>query len=79
MGRTIADELRAEGLKEGEIRGRRQILLSLLQHRFGEVPPEIRDRIASTEDIKQLDGWLRRFVTATTLKEMEIGPRKRLR
>jgi len=54
-------------------------LLSLLQQRFGKVPPEIRDRIAATEDIKQLDAWLHRFVTATTLKEMKIGPRRQPR
>jgi hypothetical protein len=76
MGRTIADELREEGIKkgrkEGEIRGRRQTLLRLLRKRFGEVSPQIVDTIEATEDIKQLDTWLDRVLTARTLEQMKI-------
>jgi hypothetical protein len=79
MGRTIADALREEGQKAGEIRAHRQILLDLLQQRFGEVPPEMLDRIATTDDIKQLDVWLHRVLTAPTLAQMKIDPPRRLR
>ena len=87
MRRTIADALREEGMKKGlkegikkgEVQALRQTLLTQLQQRFGEVPPETRDRIAATEDIKQLDAWLHRFVTASTLKEMKIAPRRQPR
>jgi hypothetical protein len=74
MGRTIADELREEGLKEGEVRALRQILIRLLRKRFRKVPQETIDTIDATEDVKQLDAWLDRFVTAQTLEQMKIGP-----
>src|SRR5262249_21771013 len=82
MGRSIADALREEGLKkglkegrkEGEIRGRKQTLLRQLRNRFGELPPETVDTIKAAEDIKQLDAWLDRVVSARTLGQMKIGP-----
>ncbi len=82
MGRTMADVLREEGLKKGlkegikkgEVRALRQILIRLLRKRFCEVPQETMDTIDATEDVKQLDAWLERFVTAQTLEQMKIGP-----
>jgi hypothetical protein len=77
MGRTIADELKAqgrkEGRKEGAIRGRQQVLLRLLDRRFGTVPAETVATIEATTNVKILDGWLDGVVTAPTLDEVGIG------
>jgi hypothetical protein len=88
MGRTIADQLKAEGRKEGrkegreqgrkqgrqegEVHGRRQTLLLQLRKRFGALPPEVAARVEQTADVGQLDAWLERFATATRLEEVGI-------
>lgn len=80
MRRTIAQELKeegvAEGLKEGltqgEVRALRQTLLRQLRRRFGIVPTEIVGTIEASKDIEQLDEWLDRFATASTLEEVGI-------
>jgi len=76
MGRTIADELKEEGMKEGlkvgELRKGRDILLLLLKRRFGKLPSRIVKRIEATDDIKELDAWLERFEHAKTLDDMQI-------
>lgn len=84
MGRTIADALREEGMKKGlkegrqkgEIRARQQILLRQLRSRFGELPLEIHETVESTQDVRQLDKWLDRLLTAATLEQMRINPAK---
>ncbi len=74
MRRSIADMFRDEGRKVGAVRARRQILLRLLRKRFGELPQTVVNAVEATEDVKQLDAWLERFVTAKTLAQMGIGP-----
>ncbi len=64
MGRTIADELKAEATRSS--------ILRLLRKRFGELPLVTVDRIEATDDLDQLNVWLDRFVTAETLEDMRI-------
>jgi hypothetical protein len=72
MGRTIADELRAQGRKEEAVRARRQVLLDQLRQRFGELPRETVAAVEATASVKQLGTWLRSFATAATLEEIGI-------
>ncbi len=72
MRRTIADELKEEGAKEGAIKKSQQTLIRLLKRRFGDVPDELSSAIRATSDPEQLDEWLDRFVTAETLEEVGI-------
>ncbi|MEZ5301393.1 MAG: Rpn family recombination-promoting nuclease/putative transposase [Verrucomicrobiales bacterium] len=53
---TIAQEIRQEGLQEGRREGQIEILLSLLATRFGEVPPDLTQRLQSLEsgDLRDL-------------------------
>jgi len=88
MHRTIADELKAEGekvgikkgiqkgIKKGEVAGRQHALLLQLQKRFGSVPQEVITAIEATTDVAQLDAWLERVLSASTIQEMEISLRK---
>jgi hypothetical protein len=73
MGQTIAEALREEGRKEGLQQGAvgalQQALLNLLRTKFGRVPRAAEKTIRATDDSAQLDAWLVRAGTATTLEE----------
>lgn len=77
MGKTIAEELREEGRREGrkigEIKACRHILLLQLRKRFGKLPQGMVYTIKATEDVKQLNEWIKRFATAKRLSQMGIG------
>ena len=77
MGRTIADELmekgETRGRKKEQVRLRRQILLKLLQSRFGVLPRETVAAVKGNKSVQELDKWLGRIVTAGNLEEMGIG------
>jgi hypothetical protein len=74
---TAAQILRAEGRAEGEAKGRAEgeakgraeVLLKLLEKKFGSVGPEIRDRVVSAT-IQDLDRWVERVLSAATLEEV---------
>jgi predicted transposase/invertase (TIGR01784 family) len=73
MRRTIADELKEEGAKEGALRKSQQTLIRQLKRRFGNVPDGLSSTIRTTNDPEQLDEWLDQVVTAETLEELGIG------
>jgi hypothetical protein len=70
---TMADFLRAEGRRAGEIHSRQQTLVRLLRRRFGRVPRATEQLIRATEDTARLDTWLDNFATAQTLADVGIG------
>jgi hypothetical protein len=70
MSRTIADAMR----EEGEVRGLRRVLLDMMRKRFRKVPPETARAVKATNDIEQLNQWLHRFATTSTLEEVGIAP-----
>jgi putative YhgA-like transposase len=77
MGRTIAEALRDEGRAEGRaeeaVQLRQQTLLRQLRVRFRKVPKAVEGVVLATTDTAQLDGWLDRIVTATSLSDMGFG------
>ena len=73
MRRTIADELKEEGAREGAIRNSQQTRIRQLKRRFGSVPDEVTSMIRGTDDAEQLDAWLDQVVTAETLDEVGIA------
>jgi hypothetical protein len=66
---TVADELRAEGVKQGLeqglVRGRRQTLERLMTLKFGPLSDAVSTRI-QVADLEVLDHWLDRILTADT-------------
>jgi hypothetical protein len=64
---------RVEGRAEGEARGFRageaQALLRLLEKRFGELPPRLRERVEAA-DVESLQRWLDRTLTAESLQQI---------
>ena len=63
-------ELAAQHEELGEARGEAQAILTVLDARGLTVPAEVRERILACTDLPQLNVWLRRAGTATTLDQV---------
>jgi Domain of unknown function (DUF4351) len=63
---------RKEDLKEGRQEGMRQILLQLLEHRFGPLPAEQRSRVEAITSPSRLKRLADKILTAKSLQEMGI-------
>jgi hypothetical protein len=62
-----------QGLQQGAIRALQQALLNLLRAKFGRVPRATQRVIRATQDQRQLDAWLVRAGTASSLDEIGIA------
>jgi len=60
----------ARGEARGEALGEARAVLTVLQARGVDVPADICDRILACTDLDQLDTWLRRAGTATTVDDV---------
>jgi len=72
MEATWAEELREEGRQTGVIAGKREALLQLLTTKFGPLPEHVKSRLDAMESLDELDDYLKRVLTATSLEEMEL-------
>lgn len=63
-------EGRAEGKAEGKAESTAAILLRLLAARGLKVPAPVRDRVLSCTDLSQLDAWVDKAMTASTLADV---------
>jgi hypothetical protein len=59
----------AEGRKEGTKNGYRELLLDLLQQRFGDVPADMGAKLDEA-DANTLRAWGRRVLTAASLADV---------
>lgn len=66
---TLADMLREQGRKEGELDGWRKILVLQLRVRFGDLAEGVVERIRAAGR-EQLESWTERVLTARTLDEV---------
>jgi ElaB/YqjD/DUF883 family membrane-anchored ribosome-binding protein len=75
--KTGAEALMERGERQGAQKAglltRRQTLVRQLRKRFGSVPSDVVSVAEATDDVKQLDDWLDRLVTAQTLDELGIA------
>lgn len=51
----------------------REALIHVLQHKFGELPATVLERIAVTVDRSQINTWLDGAVDADTLADVDFG------
>jgi hypothetical protein len=72
MKQTYAEKLLAEGQEKGELLALRKTLLQLLRQRFRKVPASIETTVNNTSDVGQLETWIGRVVTASTLSDIGI-------
>jgi hypothetical protein len=52
MQKTIFDEAREVGEREGRLQGERDLLLKLLETKFGEVPDRLRSKVSRLDAAK---------------------------
>jgi predicted transposase YdaD len=73
-------EGRQEGLKKGEINGRKQglvsVVLRLLMHKFGNVPPKIQARFARLK-ISRLENLAEAILDFESLADLEAWLNKK--
>lgn len=74
----LEERLAAELEPKLRAKGRAELLSRQLEHRFGELPAELRSRIEAAS-IQDLDQWGLRLVSVGTLEEVfaEAPPRRR--
>lgn len=60
----------AEGKAEGKIEGEIELLLVVLESRGFVIGDDLRQRIASCQDLEQIHVWARNAVTASSLDEV---------
>jgi predicted transposase YdaD len=85
MGRTIAQALIEEGLqkgmREGEARGEargalqrsQEILLSLLEEKFGTLSAQVHEQVKAIRDSERLSALIRRILTAHSLSDLGLA------
>ena len=85
---TWADRMRAQyekegrerglekGLAQGLVEGKREALLRLLANKFGQLSEEVTAQVRALESAEELDVYLDRVLTASTLGEMQLGARE---
>jgi Putative transposase, YhgA-like len=74
MFRSGADVLIEQGRQEGAVRALQRALVNLLRTKFDRLPRATEKVIRTTQDLGQLNAWLVRAGTASTLAEIEFGP-----
>ena len=65
------NEVRRQGLSEGEKRGIAKSLLSLLEVKFDTIPEELREKINSMQDFDTLNSWVKIAAKAGTMEEFQ--------
>jgi hypothetical protein len=60
----------AEGEARGEARGKARAVVAFLAARGVDIPDDAREQITACTDLGQLETWILRAATATTLKEL---------
>jgi hypothetical protein len=72
MGKTYYQALIEEGEARGEARGRRLLLLNLMQAKFGALPVEVAQQLEG-QSVAQLDALAVRLIGAESLAELGLG------
>lgn len=65
LGLTWSDKI--------ELRTKRETLLKLLAKKFGPLPEETAAKVNAVESFHEIDAYLERVITASSLEEMELG------
>jgi predicted transposase YdaD len=67
------EEGRVEGREEGRVEGKAAVLLELLALKFGQLSPEVVQRVQTAPEAS-LDSWLKRLMSATKLDDVLAQP-----
>ena len=75
MALSTAQELRLEGEASGIIKGKKGLILDVLEDRFDNLPSTIRDRVNSYSDVIALKSLVVLASTCKSLDEFADGLR----
>ena len=64
---------RNEGRKEGEIKGARELLLRLLDRRFGPLSPAVRQQVGSITSSRRLAELAEQVLVSQSIEDMGLG------
>jgi hypothetical protein len=70
MESPLIQEIYEEGVQEGRLDDKREILLMQLKVKFGDVPRSVTTRIQRLRSSKTLNQLLQKVVTANSLGEL---------
>jgi flagellar biosynthesis/type III secretory pathway protein FliH len=65
-------EGKREGIVEGIVEGKRDALLLLLRHKFGDIPNNVMDRVARINSLEELDAIISKAFDAESLEALGI-------
>jgi hypothetical protein len=68
----VVEESQRQAEQRGEQRGKQQTLLLVLRHKFGELPPQVVEKIETTGDLAQLDRWIEQALDANMVTEIDF-------
>lgn len=72
-GDKIREKALREGRREGRAAGRREVLLRILESRFGELSPQARRRVETIAAGRELDRLVDRALAARSLDDLGLG------
>ena len=75
-GKEIQDMISVyeqRGIEIGIEQGKRESLLKLMRHKFGELPDEVTRRIEAITDSNELDRLMGRVLDSSTLEELDLS------
>jgi hypothetical protein len=73
VSQTIAESLIAEGEVKGRLGEVREMLVGLLEDKFGALPESVLQRIGATTDLARLKTATRRVSHLASLEELQLG------
>ena len=68
----LVKKLMRDGRAEGELLGKQDMLIRILRHRLGELPPEIPERVRAIGDVGRLDALADEAFDAQSLAELSL-------
>lgn len=75
-GERLEAKGRREGHREGREQGVREVLLRLLARRFGPLPATVRQRVEEIDSVDHLTRLAERVLTARSLEDLRLVPRR---
>ena len=69
---TAAEERYQQGIAQGKLEGKREVVLRLLHTQFQNVPASLLERIMALESISALDTLFDQAMTAKSLDDLQV-------
>ncbi|EDN65655.1 hypothetical protein BGP_1879 [Beggiatoa sp. PS] len=74
--REALEEKQRHAQENGQYQGAQRMLLNQLRRKFAPIPESVVQKIESTKNLEQLDGWAIKIMTAKSLAEMGLDTPK---